>query len=100
MTIVLDPPAVRQHVVDMTEDGRAAIRRILREAPGSIRELARAAGVDVSLLTRIRDGERSLTPRTARAVSSALRAWGETCLELAEDLEAAAEPEPEGGDDG
>lgn len=88
----------RQQVADMSDDQRAALQRALEEAPGSIRELARAADVDGSLLLRIRDGERRLTPATARAVADALRQWGETCHELADDLEEAADSEQEDGD--
>lgn len=80
------------------ETGRAVLQRILREAPGSIRELAREAGVSNALLRAVRDGDRRLTPATRKAVAAALRQWEDTCGELAEALEAV-ESEP-GGDDG
>ncbi len=64
-----------------------AFRRALDEAPGTLRELARAAHVSHTLLARVRDGERELTDATARAVASALRQWGDRCAELADALE-------------
>jgi len=64
-----------------------AFRRALQEAPGSLRELARAAHVSHTLLARVRDGERELTDETAQAVASALRQWGDSCAELADALE-------------
>ena len=73
-------------------DRLQAFQRALREAPGSLRELARAAHVSHTLLARVRDGERELTDETARAVAAALRGWGETCAALADALER-------GGDD-
>ena len=64
-----------------------AFRRALEEAPGSLRELARATHVSHTLLARVRDGERELTDETARAVASALRQWGDRCAELADAIE-------------
>lgn len=80
------------------EKGRDVLREILQRAPGSIRELARAAGVDVRLLTMIRDGDRRLTAATREKVTAALRRWSETTGELADRLEAS-DIEP-GGTDG
>lgn len=71
------------------EEARAVLRTILDEAPGSIRELAREAGISHPLLVAIRDGERRLTPETRDAVAAALRRWAERCEGLAEALEAA-----------
>lgn len=65
------------------------LREVLQRAPGSIRELARAAGVDVTLLTKVRDGDRRLTPATREKVVGALRRWSETTVELADRLEAS-----------
>ncbi len=64
-----------------------AFRRALEEAPGSLRELARAAHVSHTHLSRIRDGERALTDDVATAVAAALREWGARCSELADALE-------------
>jgi hypothetical protein len=64
-----------------------AFRRALIEAPGSLRELARAAHVSHTLLARVRDGERELTDETASAVAAALRGWSDRCAELADALE-------------
>jgi hypothetical protein len=56
-----------------------------------MRALARAAGVDHSILARARDGERPLTVALVRAVARALRVWSEKCDELAASLEAEAD---------
>lgn len=94
----LAPSPVRPHIEYM-ETGRAVLQRILRDAPGSIRELAREAGVSHRLLRAARDGDRNLTPATRDAVLRALRTWAGTCSELADALEAAELDRP-GGDNG
>ncbi len=48
------------------------IRRVLRRWPGSIRELAREAGVDNSLLSKLARGERSVSHAVASKLSAAL----------------------------
>ena len=48
------------------------IRRVLRRWPGSMRELAREAGVDPSLLSKMARGERSVSPAVASKLSAAL----------------------------
>lgn len=62
-------------------------QRVLREAPGSIRELAREAGVNETLLRKVRDGKRRLTRETQQAVVNALQRWSGRCEELARALE-------------
>ena len=71
------------------EETRAVLRRILEDAPGSIRAIAREADVSHALLVAIRDGDRRLTPRTREALTAALRRWADRCERLAEDLESA-----------
>lgn len=71
--------------------GEAILRRVLEEAPGSIRELAREAGVSHVLLLGIRDGRRRLTPETRDAVAGALRGWAGRLEELADELEVTNE---------
>ena len=62
-------------------------RRTFSEgAPGSLRELARAAHLSHTLLLRVRDGKRELTDDVAKAVAIALTEWSETCAELAANL--------------
>lgn len=82
-------------------NGRAGLQRVLQEAPCSIRALAREAGVNETLLRKIRDGERRLTPQTRKAVVGALRRWEDRCGGLADELADAAlgesSPEQEGG---
>lgn len=76
------------------------LQRILRDAPCSIRALAREAGVNETLLRKIRDGERRLTADTRDAVVAALRRWEDTCGSLAGDLETAdLQPPGQGGED-
>jgi len=75
----------------------AVLGRVLKGSPGSIRALAREAGVSHGLLVQIRDGGRRLTPETRRRLATALRRWSETCEELADDLEEDCTPEPQGG---
>ncbi len=71
------------------ENVRVALARAMEQAPGSVRELARAAGLDHAALVRVRDGRYNLTPTRMRSVISALRAWSVTSAELADELEAA-----------
>ena len=76
----------------------AVFERVLKEAPGSIRELARQADVSHALLIRVRDGDLRLTPETVEAIVAVLRTWEDRCHELADALEDAARNE--GGHDG
>ena len=71
------------------ENVRVALSRAMTEAPGSVRELARAAGLDHAALVRVRDGEYNLTPARVRSVIAALRAWSSRCADVADELEAA-----------
>lgn len=61
----------------------------LEAAPGSVRELAREAGLSESLLRHVRDGRRRLTPETGDAVAAALRRWSERCRTAAEVVDSA-----------
>ena len=94
------PPVVRQYYADVSDQLLSAFRTALRKMPGSIRALARESGLSDSLLIRIRDGERRLTPETVAAVAHALRAWEDRCGVLADALEGDADkPSEKGGDD-
>ncbi len=73
----------------VSDERLAVFRRVLDEAPGSIRALAEAAGVSHALLVRVRKGDRGLTSDTVQAVAAALRAWGDRCHALADALEDA-----------
>lgn len=88
MIQTIAPRRVRDQYGHM-KDMRVVLRKVLDETPGSIRELAREAGVSHPLLVAIRDGDRRLTPETQEALAAALRRWAERCEGLAEDLEAA-----------
>lgn len=56
----------------MEVKGEDAVRQAMEAWPGSIHGLARAAGVSEGLLRFIRDGERSATPATLKALAEAL----------------------------
>jgi transcriptional regulator with XRE-family HTH domain len=66
-----------------------ALRRALREAPCSARELAREAGVPHSTLVRVLAGARNATPVVAAAIAQALKTWGKRCVRLATAIENA-----------
>jgi transcriptional regulator with XRE-family HTH domain len=56
-----------------------ALLQALERAPGSLRAIAREAGVPHSTLVRIKQGERGVTPEVAKAVADALRRWSGRC---------------------
>jgi plasmid maintenance system antidote protein VapI len=60
-----------------------AVARAIREAPCSVRALARAADVPDSTLVRIVAGERAATQAVATAVARALDEWSGRCQQLA-----------------
>ncbi len=62
------------------------IKRVLDAAPGSLREIARAASVSHSLLSQVCSGQRNATPKLLGALAKALETWGGTCLDGAEHL--------------
>jgi len=66
-----------------------AVAHAIREAPCSLRALARAARVPDSTLVRIRAGERAATPAVAAAVAGALDKWGVRCAQLARGIRQA-----------
>ncbi len=57
----------------------ALTRRALRRMPGSLRALARAAGVPSTTLARIRSGHLRASPMVARRVAGVLARWSEWC---------------------
>jgi len=73
----------------------AALAAVMRLAPGSIRELAREAGLSEGALRQARDGIIDLAPAKVRKVALALRRWSRTTAKLADRLEAALEAEAE-----
>lgn len=97
MTTALAPLRACPHIEDM-DDTSEVLRKALDAAPGSTRELARAADVSPRLLRLVRDGDRRLTAATRDGLAAALRRWEERCGEAAEALERC-DLEP-GGDDG
>lgn len=56
----------------MTDRRTAAVIRAMKKSPGTLRALAREAGVSVAVLSRILTGQRPATARVALAVARAL----------------------------
>jgi hypothetical protein len=56
-----------------------AVAAAIEAAPGSLRTLARASGVDNALLSRISTGQRQATEGVAAKVADALEQWAEEC---------------------
>ncbi len=67
---------------------RTAMRRVIKQMPGSVRALAEHSGVDHSTLLRVRSGTYTLSPAANKKLCKALRDWGATCYRLADELEA------------
>lgn len=65
-------------------------QRVLKDAPCSTRALAQAAGLSPALLSRILNGERSLTPATAAALATGLEEWSDRCAKLAREMRTIA----------
>ena len=61
----------------------SAVRRAIETAPGSLRRLADAAGVDHTALVRIRTGERGASSDVAKRVAAALEDWAGDCRDAA-----------------
>lgn len=62
------------------------LRKVIERSPCNARTFALAAGLSPTLLTLIQQGQRPLTPDTRTALARALRQWGDTCHDLADDL--------------
>ncbi|HEV8355676.1 MAG TPA: helix-turn-helix transcriptional regulator [Gemmatimonadales bacterium] len=69
-----------------------AVAQAVARSPGTLRALARAAGVPASTLARIGTGEREATREVAAAVGKALARWSRECARLAARIEAASTP--------
>ncbi len=67
---------------------RAAIRKVCKRMPASIRRMAADSGVPHSVIVRVRDGTVPLSPAANKKLQKALRRWGATCYRLADELEA------------
>lgn len=65
-----------------------AVRAALHVAPASLTTLARAAGVSVSTLRRLRRGEQGASPAVARALARVLARWGSRCTRAGRRLRA------------
>jgi hypothetical protein len=73
-------------VMGIQED---AVREALKSFPGSIRALAREAGVSEKLLRSIRDGDRTATTRTVGMIADAMEFMGVRQLDAARILRDA-----------
>ena len=87
-------------ILESMERVRAVLRLVLDQAPGSMRELARASGLSHAALYQFRYGKTNLRPESVHRVAGALRTWSRTCGEFADELEQALEADlsEEGGD--
>lgn len=79
-----------------TDPLTSAVRRALKDAPCSMRALAREAGISHANLVRIIAGSRPATQGVADAVASALRTWGERCSRLADAVESVPKSDQRG----
>jgi hypothetical protein len=69
------------------DDLTAAVVQALWRAPGSLRALAREAGVPHTTLTQIRTGRLGASPVVAARLGRALARWGRRCGRAAERLQ-------------
>lgn len=69
----------------------AVLRRAIRQAPCTIRALARTAGVSHVMLAGIVSGRERATPRVALKVARALEQWATRCSTEAARVRAAVE---------
>ena len=67
---------------------RKGLARVLDEMPIKIRALASSAGIDHTLLLKVRDGDRKLSDDVGTRIVTALRANANTLNRLADHLEA------------
>lgn len=68
----------------------AAARQAIAQAPGSMRALAREAGLPAVRLVRIRQGKSiKLTREDAKAICHALERWGGQCARSVTQLRMA-----------
>lgn len=65
------------------------LRRAIRQAPCSIRELARRAGVSHAMLAAVAAGSERATPRVATKVAGALEVLTRDCAQHAAALRTA-----------
>ena len=63
----------------------------MHTVPGSLRELAREAGMSHSLLSQIRNGKRNASTQTLDALAAALGRWSHQCQVGAKTLRQAME---------
>jgi plasmid maintenance system antidote protein VapI len=88
--VTLATPGAWQHIAAMPTDRlTGTVMKAVRDAPCSVRALARQAGVPDSTLVRIVAGERAATPAVAAAVARALDEWGAQCGQLAKAIRQA-----------
>ena len=67
----------------------AALRRAIKDTPGSIRGLGKEAGVSHVFLWALAHGRERATPRVARLVARALERWSKACAAEAAKVRAA-----------
>jgi transcriptional regulator with XRE-family HTH domain len=80
----------------MNTEQLGAVRRALDLAPCSDRALALKAGVPPSTISRIRKGERGVTPEVATRIAAAIGEWAADCQEAEAMIRRALEQERSG----
>jgi transcriptional regulator with XRE-family HTH domain len=71
------------------------IRRVLREAPFAMRQLAADSGLSYDVLRSWRSGRRRPSRQSAQRLAAGLERRGEQLLGLAQELRREADPGPE-----
>jgi transcriptional regulator with XRE-family HTH domain len=84
----------------MTEGLGETIRRVLRDAPFAMRQLAADAGLSYDVLRSWRSGRRRPSKPSAQRLADGLERRGEQLIELARELRRAAESGAAGVDEG
>jgi transcriptional regulator with XRE-family HTH domain len=71
------------------------IRRVLRDAPFAMRQLAADSGLSYDVLRSWRSGRRRPSRQSAQRLAAGLERRGEQLLGLAQELRQEADPGPE-----
>jgi transcriptional regulator with XRE-family HTH domain len=71
------------------------IRRVLRDAPFAMRQLAADSGLSYDVLRSWRGGRRRPSRQSAQRLAAGLERRGEQLLGLAQELRQEADPGPE-----
>jgi len=82
------------HIEKVRKNLTREVLDAVAKAPGTARELARAAGISGVLLSQLKRGHFNATPVVAERIARALERWGGGCLRSARKVRAAARRVP------